>query len=150
MEELLQFCMPLIAKAEDYRQFPYPDTTGHLTVGYGHNLNMKGISRAIADLILKEDIEEAIAGCVKEIPFLHELNEARQYVLVNMAFNMGIGGLCSFKKMLAALQEARYQDAAQEIANSLEAKQVPSRIFPLIKIIETGAFPNNDDAAKAG
>ena len=150
MEDLLKICTPLIQAVEGLRLFQYKDTQCHTTIGYGHNLDAKGISKNVANLMLQEDLEEAISGCQRDISFFDSLDMPRQYVLVNMAFNLGIGGLCSFQKMLAALQIGNYQEAAQEIANSLEAKQVPSRMFPLIKIMESGVFPNNDDAAKTG
>ena len=138
MEDLLQVVTPMLMDDEKLKLFAYKDTTGHNTIGYGHNLDAKGISKKIAVLILGEDIDEAIAGCESKISFFKSLDIPRQSVLVNLAFNMGLGGLLSFEKMLGFMSEGRYNEAARELQNSLEMKEVPNRIFPLIKILETG------------
>lgn len=138
MEDLSDACKPMIMEAEQFKQFAYKDTTGHLTIGYGRNLDAKGVSRAVADMMLAEDIQEAIYGCRSHLKFFEALDQPRQTVLVNLAFNMGMGGLMSFEKMLSYLEHGKYTDAANELRNSLENKEVPNRIFPLIKILETG------------
>ena len=142
MEDLLSICTPLIAEAEGLRLHPYKDTTGHTTIGYGHNIDAKGISKKVADLILQEDLNEAIASCKEKIDFFNSLSIPKKYVLVNMAFNMGIGGLLSFTRMLASIKSGDDKSAAFELSNSLESKQVPNRVFPLIKILETDSLGN--------
>ena len=48
-----------------------------------------------------------------------QLSVVRFFVLVNMAFNMGIDGLLEFHEMLSALQQGNYEAAAQAMENSL-------------------------------
>ena len=57
-----------------------------------------------------------------------------------MAFNLGIGGLLKFRKMLLALRKKDYQTAAKECLNSNYAKEVKSRAKTIANTIETGEF----------
>ena len=129
-----------IKKFEGFRSFPYLDTTGNVTVGYGHNLSTNGIGHDIALILLKQDIEFAEEMVREKIPFYNKLDEARQFVLIDMCFNMGFYKLKSFKKMLAALQVGDYKTAAKEMLDSVWAVQVKSRAKKLAQIMETGEY----------
>ena len=48
-----------IKRHEGLRLFPYNDTTGHLSIGYGRNLTSNGISTQEAEIMLKSDIGAA-------------------------------------------------------------------------------------------
>jgi len=133
MEDLFSMSRRLLQDDELLRLKMYKDTTGHWTIGWGHNLEAKGISKKVANLLLDEDLEEAINDCKEKIDFFDQLSVTHQYILVNMAFNMGIGGLLSFKRMLAHMKEGDFINAAKELENSLAFKEVPNRIFRLIK-----------------
>ena len=141
MEDLLSACQDLIAKDEDFKSHTYKDEFGNDTIGYGHLLS-NGISPAAGMFIFNEDLELAINACKSKIDFFNNLSIPHQYVLVNMAFNMGSGGLLSFEKMLNYMKAGNYMSAADEIRNSLENKQVPNRTFHLIKIMESDNFGN--------
>lgn len=129
-----------IKKFEGYRAFPYLDDTGNVTVGYGHNLSTNGIGHDIALILLKQDIEFAEEMVREKIPFYKKLNEARQFVLIDMCFNMGFYKLKGFKKMLAALEAGDYKTAAKEMLDSVWARQVKSRAKKLAQIMETGEY----------
>ena len=62
--------------------------------------------------------------------------ETAQRALANMAFNLGLTRLKSFVKMLAALEDKKYVEAAREAIDSKWAKQVhgrAQRIFELYR-----------------
>lgn len=124
---------------EGLRLKPYTCPTGHLTIGYGHNLE-NGISKEAAEFILREDLQSAVKAVSKHFAWWQGLNEARQFVLVDMAFNMGIGKLSTFKKMLTATQRGDYQKAAAEMLNSRWADQVGRRARELAEMMETGEY----------
>ena len=75
---------------------------------------------------------------MKRIECWGALNEARQYVLISMMFNLGAGRLMGFKKMLLALNNGAYSVAAAEMLDSRWAGQVKSRAQKLAKIMKTG------------
>ena len=118
---------------------PYQCPRGHLTIGYGHNLE-HGISKEMADFILQQDMTLAEKSVSKQFLWWKKLNEVRQYVLVDMCFNMGINKLCYFKKMLSAVQRGDYQTAAAEMINSRWASQVGYRAIELAKMMKTGVY----------
>lgn len=125
-----------LIRHEGLRLKPYKDTMGKLTIGVGRNLDDVGISEQEAKMLLLNDIERAKSDCMKNLPFFSKLSETRQNVLINMCFNMGIGGLLKFKNTLKAIEEGRYNDAAQGMRDSLWAKQVKGRAEELAKQME--------------
>ncbi len=124
---------------EGLRTMPYTCPVGHLTIGYGHNLE-NGISQQAAEFILKEDLQIAQNMVQKQFTGWKKLNEVRQFVLVDMAFNMGIHKLATFKKMLAAVEEGNYTAAANEMLNSRWAVQVGRRARELAQMMEKGEY----------
>ena len=111
-----------IAIHEGFSSKAYTDTTGHLTIGYGLNLQ-SGITQKEAQLLLECRIEQ----CKDElapIPAFKYLDSVRQGVLVEMVYNLGLQGLLSFKRMLAALEGHKYVLAVTEAKNSKWATQI--------------------------
>lgn len=135
---IVQFAIDDLKKHEGFRQFPYKDSLGILTIGYGRNLESNGISEREAANLLRGDVLEAIYGLQKRLEFWFELTEARQVILINMAVNMGIVRLMGFKKFLAALKGRNYQLAANEMLDSKWASQVGSRATELAQRMEHG------------
>lgn len=128
-----------IRKSEGLSYLPYKCPTGHLTIGYGHNLE-HGISIEAAELLLRQDIEIAVRQVKNAFIWWPKLTEARFYVLVDMTFNMGISRLCGFKKMLSAVEVGDYKTAAKEMLASKWAVQVGRRAVELAEIMETGLW----------
>ena len=106
---------------------PYRDSRGFLTVGVGHNLDAKGLSKRAALVILDDDINDAKTGLMAKWPWMRDLSPARLGAMINLAFNMGVGGLGGFKKMLAAAQKGEWERAAIELMDSNYAVQVGAR-----------------------
>lgn len=128
----------LLIEHESYRQFPYMDTTGHLTIGYGRNLNNRGISKTESSFMLDEDIDYFQDKLNHFLPFFHKLSENRQIALVNMCFNLGIQGFLGFRGMILALEADDPERAADEMLNSKWATQVGERAHTLSSIVRTG------------
>lgn len=122
---------------EDFRSKPYKDTTGHLTIGYGRNLDTKGISKDEAEHMLDNDIKDVVKP-LEKYEWYNKLDPIRQKVLIDMGFNLGIPGLLKFKKMIAALKKDDYKKAAGEMANSRWSTQVHSRAYRLIMMMKNG------------
>lgn len=128
----------LLVQHESYRQFPYTDTTGHLTVGIGRNLIDRGISTTEAFYLLDDDILYFTSKLAHFLDFFNRLSEHRQIALIDMCFNLGLQGLLNFKKMISALARDDYDTAANEMINSKWAEQVGERATCLASIIRTG------------
>lgn len=118
-----------IKQNEGLRLKPYRCTAGKLSIGYGRNLDDRGISAEEAELLLGNDIHIAIMECYKvfTFPFFEKLSQDRQTVLIDMMFCLGYSRFTTFKKMIQAVENEDFARAADEILNSNYAKQVPER-----------------------
>lgn len=124
----------------------YRCTAGKLTIGVGRNMDdvglladelkrgwhgqdmcRDGISRGQALIMLDNDITRCEADLDRKLPWWRTLDDIRQRVLVNMCFNLGIGGLCGFKNTLADIQAGRYYSARVGMLASKWARQVGAR-----------------------
>ena len=111
---------------EGRRLKQYKDIVDKWTIGHGRNIEDNGISKEEADFMFENDF----ARCEKELaPFSWYVNQPKnvQDALMNMCFNLGIGRLLGFKKMIAALTAKNYTLAAIEALDSKWATQVGQR-----------------------
>ena len=129
-----------VRRNEGLSYLPYRCSAGALTIGYGHNLEARGIDITVAELLLKQDLEIAEKEVKNAFIWWPKLDDARMGVLVEMCFNMGISRLVGFKKMLATVEAGDYKTAAQEMLASKWAVQVGRRAVELAKIMQTGLW----------
>lgn len=125
---------------EGLRLHPYTDTRGFASIGYGRNLIGVGISQDEADYLLRNDLSRVGADLAKWLPWTTTLDDVRQRVFYELAFNMGIRGLLGFRKMLIAAQAEDWVTARAELLASDWASQVqPARRDRLASMLVTGA-----------
>lgn len=122
---------------EGIRLKPYRCKSGKLTIGVGRNLEDKGLTEQEALFLLRNDIAEAELQ-LTQYDWYTSLSPIRQKVLIDMAVNLGMGGLLDFKRMIAALGRKDYKSAAGEMVNSRWYGQVGDRGKRLVKMMETG------------
>ena len=120
---------------EAIRTKPYRCSAGKLTIGVGHNLDDKPITKRAALLILEDDIADVVADLDRALPWWRDMDDARQNVLANMCFNLGLDRLLGFKNALAAMARQDYDEAADEMHNSRWREQVGARADRLIAIM---------------
>lgn len=125
-----------LIRDEGLELHPYPDINGYLTIGYGRNLTTNGISRAEAQMLLNNDVDDAIADVRKAFPWVDQMSHARQSVVFNMAFNLGITKLKGFKVTLKAMERGDWPEAAKGMRKSLWARQVKARAERLARQLE--------------
>lgn len=140
MEGLMQAKYKQMTKTfEGLRLKPYKCTAGKLTIGYGRNLEDVGISQAEADMLFERDFAQAEADVNRLLKdnniSVDNLIEQRFYVLTDMMFNLGYNRLSKFKKMLYALKNGLYDDAAKEMLDSTWATQVGNRATQLAALM---------------
>lgn len=119
------------------RHFPYVDTVGKITVGYGRNITDKGISAAEASMLLEHDIEEALAGA-ESFPWFATLNPVRQKAIVDLVFNLGLTKFRKFVKTIASIEAGDFVQAGQQLQQSLWFRQVGRRGSRIVRMITTG------------
>lgn len=123
----------------------YKDTVGKWTIGYGRNLTDRGISQSEADLFLTSDVMDHITRLIGAIdnPVLWEsLDEVRQRVLADMAYNMGPDFIRKWPIFKGQLARHDFQGAADNMRKTAWARQVGlepgQRAWRLIRMMETG------------
>lgn len=132
-----------LVKHEGLRLHPYRDSVGKVTIGVGRNLDDVGISESEAHAMLDNDLDRTEKALRAALPWVDELDDARQGVLMNMAFNMGVGveggkrGLLSFPYTLGLVQAGKYAEAAKAMFESKWARQVGKRATELAQIMAT-------------
>jgi lysozyme len=117
---------------------PYVDTTGNITIGIGHNLTANGLPDFLIDALYEWDVAQTLPALQAALPWITALNEVRQRVLADMAFNMGVAGLLTFHTFLAHLNAGRFEEAAVAMLDSRWARQVGDRAERLATMIRTG------------
>ena len=125
----------MLIKDEGYEKFPYRDTTGHITIGIGHNLSDNGLPDHIIERLFLHDIQTVEKQLRGELSYWKTLPDNARLVLLNMGFNLGINGLLQFKRMLAHVRLKEWKLAADEMLNSRWARQVGDRATRLAKLM---------------
>lgn len=125
---------------EGRRALMYLDSVGKWTGGVGRNLSDRPFSEDEIDLMLRNDIAYVERELDRRIPWWRELSEARQNVLANMAFNLGVPRLLGFVKTLDLIRAKRYDAAAAEMLDSKWARQVGDRAKRLADQMRKGEF----------
>ena len=121
--------------------FAYQDHLGYWTIGVGRLIDKRkggGLSDAEIDFLLSNDIDRFEKQVIDALPWYSRLDDVRQRVLVNMAFNLGIAGLLGFKNTLAMIERGDYAGAAKGMLASKWAGQVGERAKRLAIMMETG------------
>lgn len=124
---------------EGFRAYPYQDTTGHSTIGYGRNLTDRGITKPEAELMLQDDIQLALSQAIGESWWSHVSgNDARSRAMTEMVFNMGLPKLREFHVATLCLCNDDFEGASRAFMDSLWAQQVKGRAKTLTQMIATG------------
>ena len=126
---------------EGERLKPYRCTAGKLTIGIGRNLEDRGITKEESAYLLSNDITAFSTALFQALPWVQELDEVRQRVLLDMAFNLGIQGLLGFKNTLATIKAGDYEKAATMMLQSRWAEQVGQRSERLSRMMYAGKDP---------
>jgi len=127
-----------LVQHEGYNRFPYVDTVGKITIGIGYNLSDRGWSDECINNQFQQDIEYFYKQLIA-FPWFEDLTLDRQIVLIDMAF-MGWKKFLTFNKMLNAISQHDYKQAAFEMLNSKWAEQVKGRATALAHGMLTGVY----------
>jgi len=128
-----------IRRYEGMRKLPYLDsaTPPRITIGIGRNLTDTGISEDEAMFLLLNDLKKA-KRFLHTFSWFANLNDDRKIIVINMVINLGLKGFTTFKHMLSALSKGDYRSAADEMEDSLWAKQVGYRAKELAEGMRNG------------
>lgn len=132
-----------LIREEGAESCAYQDSLGYWTIGVGRLIDSRkggGLSNEEIDMLLDNDIKAKTAEVLQTLPWVSKLNEPRQAVLLQMAFQMGLRGLLGFKRMLGSMEDGQYGEAAVEMLDSKWAQQTQERAKRLARQIITGGW----------
>lgn len=132
---MLDKATELIARHEGYVPTVYKCTEGFDTIGYGFAIKDLFLTKDVCDIILKQILEHNVKKFQEKFSWFKDLPETAQVVLMNMCYQMGIYGVSRFKKTLKAFESGDWECAADEMLDSLWAKQTPNRANELSEMI---------------
>lgn len=112
---------------EEFQAFPYLCPANHTTVGLGRNLDANPFTEEEAERWATEELERLWKSLLVRLPWLPGKDTEVIMIILDMAYNMGLDGVLSFKKMLQAIKESCYLLAAEELKDSKYFKQTKSR-----------------------
>lgn len=128
------FLLSDLEQEEGLRLVAYPDPRSGgppWTIGCGHTGREvhPGLVWTPADAVtaLRADVTAVTTGLTTAIPWWLGLDDPRQDVLVDMAFNLGIHGLFEFDTFLLLVKEGNYSHAALDMMGTAWAHQVGHR-----------------------
>ena len=131
----------LLKHHEGFRGRAYTDTTGHQTIGYGHNLDALPLTEKQAEELLREDIRIHANHLASLKPIILALDTVRYSALVDMAFNLGVPGVLNFTHMWDAIEHGDWERASLDALNSKWAAQVGYRAEEIAGMLRTGRWP---------
>ena len=129
---------------EGYKLKAYKDTLGNWTIGVGRLVDDRkpgaGLRPKEMDYLLTNDVEDRVQALTTRLPWFIQLDEARQGVLLNMSFQLGVDGLLGFKNTLELVRTGKYIEAANAMLQSKWAGQTPERAERLSKQMASGVW----------
>ena len=143
----------ILKRHEGYVSHVYKCPAGKDTIGYGYNLEdnplklsdkdlqrlrHSGTNPIEAEYYLKLVCNRFESKLTEKLSWFDKLDSNTQFVLVNMAYNLGVAGLLEFKKTLSLIEKGNYAQASVEMLDSKWAKQVGNRSKELSVILKTG------------
>jgi lysozyme len=152
----LKFVEALVAKHEGYRRQVYTDTRNKPTIGYGfnladptaidtceaHELNLSDLLNGVpisptdAWAVMADQILAAQFSATKIFPNFDQLPDKVQAVIVDMIFQMGQPVFLEFKGTIAAINEGKFDVAANRMRQSAWFLQVPARAIENCSLME--------------
>ncbi len=120
----------------------YLDHLGLPTFGIGHLITEKdpehqmGMGTPVDEIRVNEafeqDIMVTIDDCKKVFDDWETINQEVRLIMANMMFNLGYPRFCKFKKMIKAVKDEDWLEAAEQMQDSRWYKQVTNRADRLI------------------
>ena len=121
---------------DDADDQPVAAPKGNATIGYGCNVQA-GWSLWLSTQVLRIQVQERQNSLVNYSWYMG-MNAARRSVILDVAFNDGLGGLLSFHLMIAAIEAQNWSEA--KLQCHVRNPKLATRYEILGKILLTGSL----------
>lgn len=121
--------------------YAYQDSEGYWTIGVGFLIDKRlggGLRDDEINYILNNRVEEALTTAQRLVKNFDSLTDNRKVVILSLAYNLGYTKLAKFVNTLKAVNEGRWEDAANGLYNSLWYVQVKDRGKRLVEMMRKG------------
>eukprot|EP01106_Pelomyxa_sp_JSP_P002387 TRINITY_DN13631_c0_g1_i1.p1 TRINITY_DN13631_c0_g1~~TRINITY_DN13631_c0_g1_i1.p1 ORF type:complete len:150 (-),score=1.87 TRINITY_DN13631_c0_g1_i1:5-454(-) len=139
----------MIKMHEGWRDSGYRCPAGHITIGWGHNIDANGLPDDIeaflkkegyilpihGQRLLEEDIQITYKACQRLYPRFDSFSPERQDALIDFVFNLGEGSVKKFVNTNRAINAEDWERAAQGMEKSLWYRQVGNRSKRIVGMI---------------
>lgn len=159
----------LLELDEGREPLPYQDSRGIWTIGIGHNLEANGMPGGVCEYIhaltpYSKDLLDllrahsgltdremlfllhydlfAVTGFLSNYSWWIDVDDVRQAVLQDMAFNLGRSTFQTFNTFLKYCSELNWAQAAKDLRTTLVYRQLSLRYERLATMLETGSWPS--------
>ena len=129
-----------LEKDEGWREEPYRDHLGNLTIGFGFLIDERKpvkLPWVVGKFWLRHLVQERALELAQRWPAYSGQPDDVRRALVNMAYQLGVSGLLGFKNMLGALERGDRKEAARHALDSEWAseRQTPERARRVTSLI---------------
>jgi lysozyme len=137
----------VITIEEGWASRQYYCSEHYVTIGYGRKVSDKKNAPLTNEVTTKEKEIIFVKEKIRELSYAlmsrysvawNKCNQARQAILISMAYQLGLTGVSQFQKMWMALSNGDFSLAAKEMLNSKWAKQTPNRTKRHVEQMERG------------
>lgn len=139
-----EVCIQRLEVNEGLKLEPYRCPAGKLTIGIGRNLDgnplskeekayighdcrSQKITKDQAYYLCRNDLKQVRKDLDRELPWWRDLSANRQFVMIDLCFNMGYKTLLTFQKTLNSIAQGFYITAGDQLMQSKYAKQTGIR-----------------------
>lgn len=146
MQEITEAVAATLRRDEGWRDQPYSDHLGFLTIGYGFLIDpRKGgrIPRPVGEFWLRFEINDRTEQLRQRWPSFSWQPDDVRIALVNMAFQLGVNGVLNFRNMISALERGDRIAAGHHARDSRWYRQTPVRAERVARLLE--GSPTNDE-----
>ena len=137
-EEFTNKLKKMLTRHEGYKSRPYKCTQGFNTIGIGYNFDVNPlpsdiksflkengyITDEMVNRLFNKSINEAVDACTRQYPKFLTFSDTRQLALIDFMFNLGPWRVAKFVNTNKAIDDGRWEDAAEGIKHSLYWKQL--------------------------
>ena len=116
---------------EGFRSKPYKCSEGVWTIGHG----ITWITEEESLSILSGRISELHLKLSEDLDWYDRMPPEVKGVIIEMCYQIGYAGVMKFKKMIANMKDINWKGAADEMLDSLWARQTPERANRLADIV---------------
>ena len=141
-DEFFGMARQMLARDEGYKLNLYRCPAGKLTVGIGHNIEDRGLTSTVIDLIFEEDLADAVKSASHIFGEVFDsFSTIRKLAIVNLIFNLGETKFREFEKTIAFIRAGRWKEASIELLDSRYARQVGIRANRIAIMLDEERFP---------